>query len=186
VPVKKSCVVLAPPIVRPIVTSLKPGLSEHIIVYSTTGAQESELLEVLASFGDYSFLVYGFNRDEQKKNCTLKKRSTEGFLNDLAAARGVVASAGFSLISECLYLKKKMLLFPLAGQYEQIINSQYIEKLGLGLSARRLDKDVLSCFLSRLDKPLPDDERIIWPDNEKFFQTFQGVLNKLDKPINCS
>jgi len=185
VPVKKSCVVLAPPIIRPIVTSLKPSHGEHIIVYSSIGTQEEQLLEVLQSFGNYRFLVYGFNKNEQKKNCTFKKRSTEGFLTDLANARGVVAFAGSSLISECMYLKKKMLMLPLAGQYEQIINAQYIEKLGLGRSAHQLNKDVLSRFLSRLDEPMPKDDRIIWPDNEKFFQTFQSVLNGLDKPIKC-
>jgi len=87
-----------------------------------------------------------------------------------------------------MYLKKKMLLLPLAGQYEQIINAHYVQKLGLGISAEKLDEAVLSRFLDELDKPMPGDERIIWPDNDKFFDIFQSELNKLDKPvsIDCS
>ena len=100
--------------------------------------------------------------------------------------RGVIASAGFSLISECMYLKKKMLLLPLAGQYEQIINAHYVQKLGLGISAGKLDEPVLARFLDELDKPMPTDERIIWPDNDKFFQILQQVLNKLDNPISIA
>ena len=85
-----------------------------------------------------------------------------------------------------MYLKKKMLLLPLAGQYEQIINAHYIEKLGLGLLAERIDETILARFLDELDKPMPSDERIIWPDNDKFFQILQDVLNKLDNPISIA
>ena len=107
-----------------------------------------------------------------------------GFLADLAAARGVIASAGFSLISECMYLKKKMLLLPLAGQYEQIINARYIQELGLGISADKLDEATLARFLDELDKPTPRDKRIIWPDNDRFFDILQKELNKLDTPVS--
>ncbi|HUW18087.1 MAG TPA: glycosyltransferase family protein [Sedimentisphaerales bacterium] len=59
------------------------------------------------------------------------------------------------MISECLYLKKKMLVLPVAGQYEQIINSHYIEKLGLGLWAEKLDEQVLGRFVNQLNEPIP-------------------------------
>ncbi len=87
-----------------------------------------------------------------------------------------------------MYLKKKMLLLPLAGQYEQIINAHYVQKLGLGISSDKLDEVILARFLDELDKPMPDDERIIWPDNDKFFDILQRELNKLDTPVNidCS
>ena len=90
------------------------------------------------------------------------------------------------MISECMYLKKKMLMLPLAGQYEQIINAHYIEKLGLGISAEKLDEAVLGRFIDELDKPMPDDERIIWPDNARFFEILQEVLNRLHRPISIA
>jgi len=85
-----------------------------------------------------------------------------------------------------MYLKKKMLLLPLAGQYEQIINAHYVQKLGLGISAEKLDETIIARFLDELDKPMPDDERIIWPDNDRFFQILQEVLNKLHTPISVA
>jgi len=178
--------VLAPPIIRPVVRSLKARAGEHILLYSTTGEDEEQLRDILCKFGEQKFYIYGFKKDIEYQNCIFKKRSTEGFLADLAGAKGVIASAGFSLISECMYLKKKMLMLPLAGQYEQIINAHYIEKLGLGISAEKLDEAVLTRFLDELDKPMPDDERIIWPDNDKFFEILQEVLNRLHKPINIA
>jgi uncharacterized protein (TIGR00661 family) len=187
-PLKVGSAVLTPPVVRPVVTELKPVQGGHILLYSTIGENHERLRDLLSKFPAHKFFIYGFDktlgRGLDHKNCTFKERSTEGFLNDLAAARGVIASAGFSLISECLYLKKKMLLQPVAGQYEQVINAHYIEKLGLGLSTNELNEEVLARFLDQLDKPMPDDERILWPDNEKFFTILQQELNKLDNPVS--
>ncbi len=196
-PLRIDSAILAPPIVRPIVTTLQPTQAEHILIYSTTGKGRDILQQVLHKFNRQKFYVYGFypvrepmekisngvNEDVEYANCIFKKRSTEGFLADLASARGVIASAGFSLISECMYLRKKMLLLPLAGQYEQMINAHYIEKLGLGISSEQLDEAAITRFLKEIDKPMPDDERILWPDNDKFFQILQDSLNRLHKPI---
>jgi uncharacterized protein (TIGR00661 family) len=211
VPLRIDSALLAPPIVRSIICALQPNQGDYILIYSTTGTGAGQLREVLGKFSGQKFYVYGFDpvRDPTEKvsngvdksaelpesgadksaeyeNCIFKKRSTEGFLADLAGARGVIASAGFSLISECMYLKKKMLLLPLAGQYEQIINAQYIEKLGLGISAEKLNETVLARFLDTLNRPMPSDERIIWPDNERFFKILQDILGKLDRPISIA
>jgi uncharacterized protein (TIGR00661 family) len=186
VPLRIDSAILAPPVVRPIVTSLKPTTGEHIVVYTTAAKGEQRLLEVLGDFVGFKFCIYGFDKSEQIGNCVFKKRSTEGFLGDLAGCRGVIASAGFSLISECLYLKKRMLVIPWAGQYEQIINARYMEKHGLGVSAERLDEQAVKRFARQIDQPLPDDEQIIWPDNECFFGLLQDVLNRLDKPVGIT
>jgi uncharacterized protein (TIGR00661 family) len=183
-PLRIDSAVLAPPIVRPIISELDPTSGEHILLYSTTGTGQDHLRETLGQFPGQTFVIYGFGREAECQNCIFKKRSTEGFLTDLAAARGVIASAGFSLISECMYLRKKMLLLPLAGQYEQIINARYIQRLGLGISAEKLDEATIARFLDELDKPAPIDERIIWPDNERFFDILQTELNKLDTPVS--
>jgi uncharacterized protein (TIGR00661 family) len=183
-PLRVESAVLAPPIVRPVVGELEPTDGEHIVLYSTTGTGQDRLRKILGKFAAQTFVVYGFDQDAEYQNCIFKKRSTEGFLADLAAARGVIASAGFSLISECMYLKKKMLLLPLAGQYEQIINAQYVQELSLGISAEKLDEGAIGRFVDELDRPVPTDERIIWPDNDRFFDILQGELNKLDAPVS--
>ena len=185
VPLRIDSAVLAPPIVRPVVTALKAEPGEHVLLYSTTGTGgRDQLQEILEKFPAQKFYIYGFDQDAEYQNCIFKKRSTEGFLTDLAGARGIIASAGFSLISECMYLRKKMLLLPLAGQYEQIINAHYIQKLGLGISAENLDEPVIARFLEELDKPMPGDEKILWPNNDKFFDILQNELNKLKIPVS--
>jgi uncharacterized protein (TIGR00661 family) len=184
--VKIDSAYLAPPVVRPAVVALKPSDGKHVLMYSTAGQGLEILCDTLNQFASYSFVVYGFDSDEQIKNCTFKRRSTDGFLTDLASCAGVIASAGFSLISECMFLRKKMLLLPLAGQYEQIINAQYIEKLGLGICAEQVDGTAIKHFLDGIEQPMPDDEKIIWPDNDAFFAMLQQRLDQLHTPISIT
>ena len=146
----------------------------------------SELLEVFTKFKDQTFIIYGYDKAEQKDNCIFKKRSTENFLSDLAHCRGVIASAGFSLLSECLYMRKKMLLMPVANQYEQIINAHYTEKFGLGIATENLNVQAVHRFFGELNKPLPTSETILWPDNERFFQILQDVFTGLPNPIDLA
>ena len=176
---------IAPPIVRPIIDKFT-GVPEedHFIVYSTVGQYPEKLISAFSQFPRHKFHIYGFGNPNDTANCIFKPCSTEGFLDDLARSRGVIATAGFSLISECLYLKKKMLLLPVRAQYEQQINAHYMEKLGLGINTNTLDESSLSRFFDILDAPVPDDSRILWPDNEQFFRIFQQQLNKLPQPIN--
>jgi uncharacterized protein (TIGR00661 family) len=185
-PLRVDSAVLAPPVIRPKVAALETGRDGHILVYSTTGTDRATLLEVMQKFDQYKFVIYGFNESAEYGNCICKKRSTEGFLADLADSQGVIASAGFSLISECLHLRKKMLLLPVAGQYEQIINAHYVQKLGLGISAQKPSEATLKHFLEEIEKPMPSDEQIIWPDNEKFFQILQEALNALQEPVTVT
>lgn len=185
-PLRRPSAVLAPPVVRSIVTTLEPHDAGHIVIYWTTGTHEGRLRDVLHRFGGQTFHIYGFNKSAKVSNCVFKERSTDGFLRDLAGARGVIASAGFSLMSECFYLKKRMLLLPLAGHYEQILNAAYAERLGLAAAGKRLDEATLSRFLEGLHEPLPQDDRILWPDNERFFEILQGVLSRLVRPVNIS
>ncbi|MHC4637077.1 MAG: glycosyltransferase family protein [Planctomycetota bacterium] len=183
-PLKIDAAILAPPVVRPVVEGLESKRGDHILVYFTAVKGADRLKELLGKFASEKFYVYGLNETGEYGNCVFKSRSTEGFLADLASCRGVAASSGFSLISECLYLRKKMLSLPIAGQYEQIINAHYIEKLGLGVSSDELDEAALKRFLKTVDEPMPDDERILRPNNEKFFEILQQSFDKLHRPIS--
>ena len=52
--------------------------------------------------------------------------------------RGVIASGGFTLMGEAVYLHKPMLAEPVARQFEQILNARYLEKEGYGLCAEQM------------------------------------------------
>ena len=67
----------------------------------------------------------------------------------------MIASGGFTLMGEAVYLRRPMLAVPVGGQFEQVLNARYLEAEGYGLGADELTSERLSEFLERL----PDFER---------------------------
>src|SRR5205823_9055774 len=86
------------------------------------------------------------------RNLTFRPFSEKGFIDDLRTARAVVAGGGYTLMSEAVYLHKPLLSLPVQGQFEQVLNALYLEKLGFGMHAKALDGAVLTEFLSRVPK----------------------------------
>jgi UDP:flavonoid glycosyltransferase YjiC (YdhE family) len=60
----------------------------------------------------------------------------------------VIATAGFTLMSEAMYLQKPYLAFPMQGQFEQQLNGLCLEQLGYGLNAARADQETLQRFFA--------------------------------------
>ena len=69
-----------------------------------------------------------------------KKPSMDGFLHDLAGCKAIIANAGFSLVSEALYLGKPYLAVPVQHQFEQIFNAYFLDKEGYGAFWEELTK----------------------------------------------
>ena len=139
---------LFPPILRDEVIAMQPSDEGHILVYLTSGYDT--LLSQLKKLRHERFIVYGYDRRDQEDNLTFKLPSKQGFLDDLATSQAVIATAGFTLISEALYLKKPYLAMPMEGQYEQQLNGFWLEQLGLGRNATEINEDAIGAFLYRL------------------------------------
>lgn len=55
----------------------------------------------------------------------------EAFVQSLVTSAGVLCGAGFQTPSEALYLKKKLVVIPMKGQYEQQCNAAALKLLGI-------------------------------------------------------
>jgi uncharacterized protein (TIGR00661 family) len=82
----------------------------------------------------------------------LKEFSEQGFVEDLATARAVVTNGGLTLIGEAVYLGKPIFSVPVGNQYEQVLNARYLEELGYGLTADRVESELLRMFLREAPK----------------------------------
>lgn len=139
---------LFPPIVRREVLAARPEKQDHILVYVTSGYET--LLQELARFGREQFRVYGYDRDQQDGVLQFKPFSRDGFVHDLATAKAVISTAGFTLISEALSLRKPYLALPMQGQFEQQLNGYQLRKLGYGTSVDEVTSVAIGDFLYRL------------------------------------
>ena len=68
-------------------------------------------------------------------------------MKDLAASRAIVTNGGLSLIGEAIYLGKPIFSVPVKNQFEQVMNARYLEELGYGLGAERIEAELLGLFL---------------------------------------
>jgi uncharacterized protein (TIGR00661 family) len=128
-------------------------------VYQTS-TSNSTLPEILKRSGR-ECRIYGVRRDIKQDvvegNLRYRPFSEVGFIDDLRTAAGVVASAGFTLMGEAVYLRRPMLAVPIKGQFEQELNARYLEKLGYGLGDSELTSEGLGRFIERI----PEFERTL-------------------------
>jgi len=136
---------LFPPILREEVINTRPIEGNHILVYLTRGFDS--LVDILRLYHREKFIIYGYKRSDQLENLVFKEFSSEGFLCDLANSKAVIGTAGFTLITESLFLRKPYLAVPMKGQFEQELNGYVLESLSYGKSMPRLSRDIVSAFL---------------------------------------
>lgn len=139
---------LFPPILRDEILGLTATAKDHVLVYLTSGYQS--FLEQLGRFPRERFIVYGCGENREEGNVVFKSPSRDEFLQDLAACKAVMATAGFTLITEALHLHKPYLALPMRGQFEQEINAVFLAQLGYGLNARQVTPETIGDFLYHL------------------------------------
>jgi uncharacterized protein (TIGR00661 family) len=148
-PIRKKRTSLYPSILRPEIVSAKATPGEHLLVYQTAEGNDALTSALVAS--RLECRIYGMRRgiaEEQVEGNLRYRPFSEGvFIDDLRTCRAVVAGGGFTLMSEAVYLHKPMLSMPIAHQFEQTLNSVYLERNGFGRYARALDGRSLSEFL---------------------------------------
>jgi uncharacterized protein (TIGR00661 family) len=176
--IRKKDTSIVPPIVRDAILKAEVSNAGHILVYQTSSSL-SGIKQVLHQIPDLKFYVYGFNKDEKDKNVIFKTFSEQGFVNDLASAKAVIANGGFSFISEAVYLKKPVYSFPLKNQFEQFMNAAYIEKLGYGRHFDELQADSMKAFLYDLDKFANKLSAYKQDGNSQLFKALQKQLKEI-------
>ena len=137
-----------PPILRREVLSLKPFRGESVLVYLTSGFES--FMKRLKSFTRESFIVYGAGKEGTDGHMVFKAFSKKGFLENLASCKAVMATAGFTLMTESFYLRKPYLALPMRGQFEQEINGFLLSRLKYGINLRRPTSEAVGNFLYRI------------------------------------
>jgi uncharacterized protein (TIGR00661 family) len=77
-------------------------------------------------------------------NLSFHKVNDQGFLEAMAACKGLLCTAGFESVCEAMYLGKPVLMVPVAGQYEQACNALDGEQSGAGKKADFFDFSLLT------------------------------------------
>lgn len=176
---------LFPPILKREILACRPSQGNHHLVYVTNHFED--LLAVLRAFDQQPFIVYGSNSTGVSDNLTFKPFSVEGFLRDLESCRSVIATAGFTLISEAIYLGKPYLAMPILGQFEQQLNALCLEELGYGINASAINIATLTHFMDALPElELRVSEYALAHKIYDVDQANREIRDKLDELLSVS
>lgn len=171
--VKRRSTFLFPPILRSEVLATKPYPSDQVLVYVTSPSPDLvKLLKTVRA----KFVAYGFGKEGPDGNILFKKPSMESFLNDLAGCQAIVANAGFSLVSEALYLGKPYLAVPVRNQFEQIFNAYHLNKTGYGAWWKELNRERVESFLFNLPRYVENLSSYPRQDNSALLAKLDGLI----------
>ncbi|MFV0175938.1 glycosyl transferase [Empedobacter falsenii] len=153
------------PIIRDKIRMLNPKVEDYYLVYLPS-FHPSEIIEKLSFIKDSNWKVFSpFIRQISKQfNVEIYPIDERLFIKALENCKGVLCGAGFELPAESIYLKKKLFVIPIKGQYEQLCNCEALKMIGVDYSYD-LNVQQLQCWVDSskiIDIYFPDQtEKII-------------------------
>jgi uncharacterized protein (TIGR00661 family) len=101
------------------------------------------------------WFVHSINQPVVQHNITFFPVNQQYFNESLIYCHALLTGGGFETPAEALYLGKKVMVIPIAGQYEQQCNAAALEKRGVA-KLSRLDEKTKPVFFEWLKSPKPD------------------------------
>ena len=147
-------VVTVPPIIRGEFMRLgrESARANHFVVYISPYAPlrqtTRQIVKILKRCSGSTFVVFNgqFRRNVEMDNVVLAPFSLDRFIAELSRASGVIATAGFTLLSEAMHLRLPFYGIPF-NTYEQNFNCRLIDQLGIGGWGRELSLHAVRHFI---------------------------------------
>ena len=120
------------PIIRKEIRELNVRNNEHYTVYLPSYS-DKRIIKLLSYFPTIKWEVFSKHSQEtyQVDNILITPVNNNHFIESMVSSEGVLCGAGFQTPAEVLYLKKKLIVIPMKGQYEQQCNAAALKMLGV-------------------------------------------------------
>lgn len=118
-----------PPIIKETIVQAEPLDLGHITIY--LGQYNLDfLVNIFTHMREYRFHIFSASVTVTTviENCTVMPIGNESFSQSMITCHGLITGAGFETPAEALYLRKKLMIIPLKGQYEQYCNAAALER----------------------------------------------------------
>jgi uncharacterized protein (TIGR00661 family) len=137
----------------------------NILVYLPFESLD-DIGRVLSPLSEYNFVSFhpSVKQPIVTENISWFPPSQMAFKQVLYESSGVITNCGFELTSECLHLGKRLIVKPLAGQFEQLSNAMTLEHLALCQTMTCLDTDIIESWLESTHKThvqFPQDPNVL-------------------------
>lgn len=120
------------PVIRKAVREQEITDKGHYTVYLPS-YDDGRLIQRLSAFKDVRWEVFSKHNKKPKdfKNIKIEPINSEKFTKSMAHSAGVLCGAGFETPAEALYMGKKLLIIPMKNQFEQQLNAEALNYMGI-------------------------------------------------------
>jgi len=133
------------PVIRSQVRLAKPDDKKHYTVYLPAYSDE-RIIKILGEIKNINWQVFSKHskKEYKQKNVHIRPINNDDFIESFINCAGILCGAGFETPAEALYLRKKLMVIPMKGQYEQQCNAAALSTMGVpvikGLKKKHIDK----------------------------------------------
>jgi uncharacterized protein (TIGR00661 family) len=120
------------PVIKKQILDAAPTPRGHITVYLPSYCDE-QLHRCFSKFRDFIFEIFSHEVTAplRRSNILFLPVGKDAFNKSMIDCRGIITGGGFETPAEALYLKKKLMVMPIKGQYEQQCNAAALQRLGV-------------------------------------------------------
>lgn len=159
----------------------------HYTVY-LPAYDDKRILKVLKLCGDTRWQVFSKHNKQVMgfRNITIQPIDNEAFIESMASSEGILCGAGFETPAEALFMKKKLMVIPMKGQYEQHCNAAALKEMGIpvlkSLKVENVDK-ILTWIKdgSTVEVDYPDNTEVIINTILNAHEAAEKLINTQEK-----
>ena len=120
------------PVIRTEIRKHKIKNNGHYTVYLPSYS-DKKIIKLLHHFPKVKWEVFSKHNKEAytAENILIRPINNEQFIESMVLSEGVLCNAGFQTPSEALFLRKKLMVIPMKGQYEQKCNAAALRMISV-------------------------------------------------------
>lgn len=120
------------PVIRSQVREAQPVNEGHFTVY-LPAYDDARIIKVLSQVKNTRWEVFSKHSKKEytEKNVHIRPVNNDAFIKSMISCAGILCGAGFETPAEALFLKKKLMVIPMKGQYEQQCNAAALETMSI-------------------------------------------------------
>jgi len=150
--------VTVPPLLRNQLHHIKSTNSDFILGYIVNDGYSQEIIDWSLKNPTIRLEIFWDRQGEPETKkigdyLTFHQLNADKFLKKMAQCKGMITTAGFETVCECMYLGKPVLMIPVSGQYEQACNAIDAERAGAGIQEKSFDISKLIKYIPSFKNP---------------------------------
>jgi uncharacterized protein (TIGR00661 family) len=120
------------PVIREAIRNAPAETLAHYTVYLPAYSDE-KIIKTLGQVKEVEWQVFSKHSKSayDRDNVHIQPINNEAFIKSLVSCTGVFCGAGFETPAESLFLKKKLMVIPMKGQFEQQCNAAALKEMGV-------------------------------------------------------